>query len=84
MLDSHNKGLIIDDLIEMHDLLEDIEKLESKDLVQPEDRLAVGNLTDLITIERFTNFRKYRLQRRAYFSKKQGIKKLLVCYEEIL
>ncbi|GFU19325.1 uncharacterized protein TNCV_3032471 [Trichonephila clavipes] len=44
LLVSHNSELIVDELIEMHE--QDIEKFESLDPVQSEDRIRVGNLTE--------------------------------------
>ncbi|GFX94877.1 hypothetical protein TNCV_2379501 [Trichonephila clavipes] len=40
LLDSHNQELTIDELIEMHEQ-DNIEELESLDLVQSEDRMKV-------------------------------------------
>ncbi|GFW57667.1 hypothetical protein TNCV_2925861 [Trichonephila clavipes] len=42
----HNRELLIDDIIEMHEQEQVIEELESLDLVQSENRMMVGNLTE--------------------------------------
>ncbi|GFU76915.1 hypothetical protein TNCV_4520711 [Trichonephila clavipes] len=46
LLDFHNQELTMDELIEMHEQKQDIEKFESLNPVQSEDRMTVGNLTE--------------------------------------
>ncbi|GFW82791.1 hypothetical protein TNCV_3493611 [Trichonephila clavipes] len=50
--DSRNQELTIDELIEMHEQEQDIEELESLDLIQSEDRMMVENLTDVSLFEK--------------------------------
>ncbi|GFT26244.1 tigger transposable element-derived protein 1 [Trichonephila clavipes] len=73
VLDSHDQELTIDEHIEIET---DIEKLESLDPIQPEDRMMVGNLTEgdssvekgLRTLENIDS------KEERIFSTKQGIK----------
>ncbi|GFT88822.1 hypothetical protein TNCV_906441 [Trichonephila clavipes] len=48
LLDSHNQELAIEELTEMHE--QDIKELESLDPVQSEDQMAVGNLTEKVSV----------------------------------
>ncbi|GFV29660.1 hypothetical protein TNCV_330261 [Trichonephila clavipes] len=45
-LDSHDQELPIDELIKMHEQEQGIEKFESSDPVQSDDRMMVCNLTE--------------------------------------
>ncbi|GFW17314.1 hypothetical protein TNCV_3905241 [Trichonephila clavipes] len=48
LLDSHNRELTIDELIEMHE--QGIEKFESLEPVHSKDRMTVGNLTESLSL----------------------------------
>ncbi|GFX92255.1 tigger transposable element-derived protein 1 [Trichonephila clavipes] len=50
LLDSHNQGLTVDELTEMHEQEPSIETLESVDSVKSEDQIKVGNLTEGISV----------------------------------
>lgn len=86
LLDSHNQELTIDELIKMREQEEDIENLDSLDPVQLEDQMTVGNLTEaLSSIEKgLTILESIDSNEERISVTKQGIKKLLACYEEIL
>ncbi|GFX24222.1 hypothetical protein TNCV_1366031 [Trichonephila clavipes] len=45
-----NKQLTVDELIEMHEIEQGIEELESVDLVQSKDRMMVGNWTEGLSL----------------------------------
>ncbi|GFW57697.1 tigger transposable element-derived protein 1 [Trichonephila clavipes] len=83
LLDSHNHGLRIDQRIEMHE--HDIEE-ESLNPVQSEDRMAVRNWTEGLSLNEkgVTNFKNIDSNEERIFSTKQGIKNLSCCCEEIL
>ncbi|GFT24308.1 hypothetical protein TNCV_3251811 [Trichonephila clavipes] len=59
VLDPHSQELTIDELTEMHEQEQDIEGLESLDLVYSEARMPVGNSTEgLSLIENSNKFKK--------------------------
>ncbi|GFY01203.1 tigger transposable element-derived protein 1 [Trichonephila clavipes] len=83
--DSHNEELTTDELIEMHELEQDIEELGSLNPVQLEDRMTFGNWTeDLSLIEKGSNFKKINTPTKRVFFQQKRDKKLLACNEEIL
>ncbi|GFU76950.1 hypothetical protein TNCV_4521061 [Trichonephila clavipes] len=59
LLDSHDPKLTMDELIETQE--QDIEKLESLDPVQSEDRMTVGNFTEDPQFIRTNNIKKFFL-----------------------
>ncbi|GFV50380.1 tigger transposable element-derived protein 1 [Trichonephila clavipes] len=84
LLDSHNQELTMDELIEMHE--QDIKEHESKDPAQSEDRMAVGNLTEGLSliVKGLNILENTDSNEKHIFSTKLGTKRLLACYEEIL
>ncbi|GFX23861.1 hypothetical protein TNCV_1788921 [Trichonephila clavipes] len=85
MLDSLNKELRMDELIEKHEIEQDNEKFESLDPVQLEDRMTLENWTETLSLieKRVTRFRKYRLQRRVCFFNKTRNTKIISMLAEL-
>ncbi|GFU09170.1 tigger transposable element-derived protein 1 [Trichonephila clavipes] len=84
LLNSHDQELTIGELIEMQE--QDIEELESLDLIQSEDRMMIWNWTEdlSLTEKGLQILENIDSNEERIFSTEQGTKKLLACYEEIL
>ncbi|GFW92804.1 hypothetical protein TNCV_1735971 [Trichonephila clavipes] len=68
LLSALNKKLTMDELIQIHETLQDTEELESLNLVQLEDRMMVGNWTaDLSLIEKVYKFLKIHIRTKSVF-----------------
>ncbi|CAH2016354.1 unnamed protein product [Acanthoscelides obtectus] len=86
LLDSHNQELTIDEVIEMRKYEQDIEQTDSLDPVESVNQMTIANLTEgLNSIEKGLQIlEKIDSNEERVSTTKRGIKKLLVCYEEIL
>lgn len=84
LLDSHSQELTIDELIEMRE--QNVTESDTSDPVPPEKHMTIASLTEgLSSIEKGLKIlENIDSNEERVIATKQGIKKLLACYEEIL